>query len=104
MKKIFFTINDKWLEFLKDISITKKLPVLLGVQITIPLILIGLLSYIISTNILEVSSIEHSRNILNSIKFNIMDYTNNIELISQSILYEKKIYTVLNNEQNDRYS
>ena len=104
MKKKFFDINDSWLKFLKDISIKKKLPILLGVQIAIPLLLISFLSYIISTNIIEKKSIEYSHNLLNSIKFNITDYTNNIELISQDILYEKKIYDVLNNEQNGNYS
>lgn len=66
------------------------------VQILVPLILIGYLSYRNSEGIIKEKSTDYSRDILNMIQLRLNDNTNNLTIISQDLLYDSKIYNVLN--------
>ncbi len=84
-----------FLKFYKNLSIRNKLISTLLVQILIPLVLIGYLSYKNSESIINDNSANYSRDILNMIQLRLDDYTHNLTNISQDLLYEDKIYTAL---------
>ncbi|HEX2945024.1 MAG TPA: sensor histidine kinase [Clostridia bacterium] len=83
------------LKFYKNLSIRNKLISTLFVQILIPLVLIGYLSYKNSESIIKENSTNYSRDILNMIQLRLADYMDNLTNISQDLLYEDKIYTAL---------
>ncbi len=84
-----------FLKFYKNLSIRNKLVSTLFVQILIPLVLIGYLSYKNSESIINENSTNYSRDILNMIQLRLDDYTDNLTNISQDLLYEDRIYTAL---------
>lgn len=83
------------LKFYRDLPIRRKLVLVLYIQILVPLILVGYLSYRNSENIIKEKSTDYSRDILNMIQLRLNDYTNNLTIISQDLLYDNKIYNVL---------
>ncbi len=87
-----------------SISLKKKLPIMLCIQILVPLLVISSLSYLISARAIRDKSINHSGNLLGAMKHQITNYTQGLELISQSILYERKIYEVLTLEDTSQDS
>lgn len=78
----------------KNLSIKKKILLILYIQIVIPIALIIFMSY--SADIIYNKSIMYSQDILKTIELRLNDYTNNIRLLSQDLLYEEKIYDILN--------
>lgn len=83
------------LKFYQNLSIRSKLILVLFIQILIPLVLIGFLSYKNSESIIKENSTDYSRDILNMIQLRLGDYLENLTKISQDLLYEEKIYDVL---------
>lgn len=79
----------------KNMPIKIKLIAMLFIQVLVPLILIGFLSYKNSESIIKENSTDYSRDILNMIQLRLSDYVDNMTEISQDILYEEKIYDVL---------
>lgn len=91
----------KLLRFYRNLPIRRKLVLVLYIQILIPLILVGYLSYRNSEDIIKVRSTEYSRDILNMIQLRLNDYINNLTIISQDLLYENKIYEILKDEKKN---
>jgi two-component system sensor histidine kinase YesM len=88
------------LKFYRNLPIRNKLVLVLYIQILIPLILIGYLSYKNSEGIIMEKSTAYSRDILNMIQLRLNDYIENLTDISQDLLYDNKIYDVLNTSPN----
>lgn len=86
------------LKFYRDLPIRSKLVLVLYIQILVPLVLVGYLSYRNSEGIIKEKSTDYSRDILNMIQLRLNDYINNLTIISQDLLYDNKIYNVLKNE------
>ncbi len=85
------------LRFYRNLSIRKKLVSALFIQILVPLLLLGFLSYKNSEGIIKENSTDYSRDILNMIQLRLDDYLENLIEISQDLLYEDKIYDTLQN-------
>jgi len=86
------------LKFYKNLSIKKKMFLILYIQIIIPLILIGYMSYKISSDIIQKKSVAYSEDILHMIELRLKDYVYNLNMISQDIIYDRKVYQILNND------
>jgi len=85
----------------KNVSIKRKLPLVFAMQIIVPLLLMGVVSFRISEDIIRTKSINYSGDLLSLMKFSIKEYASNLTLISQNILYEDKIYSVLNSDEEN---
>ena len=85
-----------FLKFYRNLPIRRKLLLILYIQIIIPLIFLGYLSYRSSEEMIKKKSVEHSQDILHMIELRLMDYVENLTIISQDLLYDKKIYGILN--------
>jgi two-component system sensor histidine kinase YesM len=93
MKKI----KGKLARLYKNLSIKRKILLIFYIQVTIPLILIGFVSYKISSDIIYKKSVAYTQNILHTIELRLNDYVNNLIMVSQDFLYDKKIYDVISN-------
>ncbi len=85
----------KLLKFYRNLSIRSKLVLVLYIQILIPLVLVGYLSYKNSESIIKENSTDYSRDILNMIQLRLNDYMSTLTEISQDLLYEDMIYNAL---------
>lgn len=90
------------LRFYRNLPIRSKLVLVLYMQILIPLILVGYLSYSTSEGIIKDKSAAYSRDILNMIQMRLNDYVNNLTAISQDLLYEDRLYDILRDTDVDR--
>ncbi len=88
------------LKIYRNQSIKIKLVSVLFIQILIPLILIGFLSYKNSESIIKENSTDYSRDILHMISLRLDDYISNLTQISQDLLYEEKIYDALKSSRD----
>lgn len=91
------SIKGKLARIYKDLSIKKKILLIFYIQVTIPLILIGFMSYKISSDIIYKKSVAYTQNILHTIELRLNDYVNNLIMVSQDFLYDKKIYDIISN-------
>lgn len=94
--------SGRLLSFYRNLPIRSKLVLVLYMEILFPLILVGYLSYSTSEGILKDKSAAYSRDILNMIQMRLNDYVNNLTVISRDLLYEEKIYDILNDRGLDR--
>jgi two-component system sensor histidine kinase YesM len=92
--------NGGLLKVFRKISIKTRLVLLLMIQILIPLVLIGFLSYKNSESIIKENSTDYSRDILHMIRLRLDDHVNNLIQISQDLLYEEKVYEALKSDSN----
>lgn len=97
MKKII----GKLTRIYKDMSIKKKILFIFYIQVTIPLILIGFMSYKISSDIIYKKSVAYTQNTLHTIELRLNDFVNNLIMVSQDFLYDKKIYDIISNNKSD---
>lgn len=91
----------KLLKFYWNLSIRHKLLLILYVQIFIPLLLLGYLSYRNSEEIINKRSIDYSQDILQMIEMRLEDYVHNLTVISQNLIYDKEIYNILNSDSKN---
>lgn len=89
-------MENKVLKVYRNLSIRSKLLLVLYIQITIPLILIGFISYRISAGIIQDKFISYSQDILSTIEIRMDDYVANINTLSQDFLYDQTVYDYLN--------
>lgn len=92
----------KLLRFYRNLPIRSKMLLILYIQIIIPLILIGFFSFRNSESIIKKKSENYSTDVLQMIKLRLADHINNLAVISQDLLYDMKIYEVLNSEVNSK--
>jgi two-component system sensor histidine kinase YesM len=88
------------LKLYRNLPIRKKLVLVIYVQILIPLVLVGYLSYKNSESIIMEKSTAYSTDILKMIQLRLNDYIDNLTEISQDLLYESKIYDALEYRQD----
>ncbi len=84
----------------KNLPIKQKLLLILNIQVILPLIFIGLMSYMISEHIIEKKSIEYTQDILQVMELRLKDYVNSLTEESQNLLYENQIYSALINNES----
>jgi len=69
------------------------------IQIIIPMIFMGFLSYRSSEETVKRISMNYAQDMLQMIELRFQDFINNLNVISQDLLYDKKIYNILNQER-----
>ena len=88
------------LQIYRNISIKKKLLLVLYIQILIPLIFIGFFSYKSSEQIITSKSMSYSKDILSLIELRLQDTVKNLNIISQDLSNDQRIYAALINDDN----
>lgn len=89
------------LQFYKNISIKKKLLLVLYIQILVPLIFIGFFSFINSERIITENSVDYSNDILSLIELRLQDTIRNLNTISQDLSGDERIYSALINDDDN---
>lgn len=89
------------LQFYRNISIKKKLLLVLYIQILLPLIFIGFFSFKSSEEIITNKSISYSKDILSLIELRLQDTVRNLNIISQDLRSNENIYQALINDYNN---
>ncbi|WP_024831443.1 sensor histidine kinase [Ruminiclostridium josui] len=82
-------------QFYKNISIKKKLLLVVNLQILIPLIFVGFFAYKSSEEIINSKSLSYSNDVLSSIGLRLQDTVTNLTNISGDISMDKNIYDAL---------
>ncbi|NLX76201.1 MAG: sensor histidine kinase [Clostridiaceae bacterium] len=88
-------LKNRIVKFYKDLSIKKKLLLAFYIQIIIPMIFMGFLSYRNSAETIKQMSTNYAKDILQMIELRFNDYLSNLSIISQDLLYDKTIYNAL---------
>ena len=88
-------MRSRIIKFYKDLSIKKKLLLAFYIQIIVPMIFMGYLSYRNSERTIKNMSMNYAQDILQMIELRFEDYVDNLNIISQDLLYDKSIYKVL---------
>jgi len=88
-------LKKKIVKFYKDLSIKKKLLLAFYIQIIIPMIFMGFLSYRNSAQTIKQISTNYAKDILQMIELRFDDFLSNLSVISQDLLYDKTIYNAL---------
>lgn len=93
--------TKKITSFYKNISIKYKLLLLFYIQIIIPLIFIGYMSYEKSSAVIKDKSVTYSQDILKTIEMRLNDMADNMDALSRDLLYDRRVYDVLNYSGNE---
>ncbi len=89
------------LQFYRNISIKKKLLLVLYIQILIPLVFIGFFSFKSSEEIITNKSLSYSKDILSLIELRLQDTVRNLNIISQDLSSDESIYEALMNDDSN---
>lgn len=89
------------MRFYRDIPIKTKLLLVLYIQILIPLIFIGFFSFKSSEEIITNKSLAYSNDILSLIELRLQDTIRNLDIISQDLNNDQRIYSALINDDNN---
>ncbi len=87
----------------KDLPIKNKMLLVFYIQIFITVIFIGGLFYNKIDRVMEEHAIDLSQDTLKIIETRTSDFTDNVEAISQDLLYDQEIYDVLLDDRSDKY-
>ncbi|MDA3847275.1 MAG: sensor histidine kinase, partial [Vallitaleaceae bacterium] len=88
----------------KKLSIKQKFLMLFSIQIIIPLLFMGMMLYRTSNEIIQKKSIDYSVDILKMIELRFNDFSDNIEVAAQDILYDPIVFEVLEDNANGMHS
>ncbi|QNU68333.1 sensor histidine kinase [Ruminiclostridium herbifermentans] len=88
------------IRFYRNISIKKKIFLILYIQILIPLIFIGYFSFKTSENIIVEKSKTYSNELLSIIELRLQDTINNLNMLTQNIGNDEGIYSALLNDDS----
>ncbi len=88
-------IIPKGMQLLKSFSIQQRLLLLFSIQILIPLLFMGTMLYRTSRNIIQNKSIEYTQDLLTMVELRLNDFSNNVKVASQDMLYDRVIYNIL---------
>jgi two-component system, sensor histidine kinase YesM len=97
MKK---NILRKLLSYYKDLPIKNKLLLLFYIQIIIPLLLIGYMSYEKSSEIIKNKSVKYSSDIIKMMELRYRDLSENLNALSLELLYDSRIHDALKEDNN----
>lgn len=101
--KVFSKLKSA-LQFYRNISIKKKLLLVIDIQILIPLIFIGFFSFISSEEIITNKSLSYSKDILSLIELRLQDTVRNLNIVSQDLSSNQSIYEALMSDDNNNIS
>jgi two-component system sensor histidine kinase YesM len=107
INKITSTLASKLMramKFYRNISIRKKLLLVLNIQILIPIIIISYFSFKSSEAIITNKSVADSNDILSLVELRLQDTLKNLNAISQDLSTNKDIYSVLINSDSNSNS
>lgn len=95
----------KILQLYRNIPIRDKMLLMLFVQVVIPVLLIGYLSFQNSATVVKNQSINYMQNILQTVDVRVNDFMESLETLSQELLYDTKIikYLTLREKQATEY-
>lgn len=88
-------IIPKGMQLLKSFSIQQRLLLLFSIQILIPLLFMGTMLYRTSRNIIQNKSIDYTQDLLTMVELRLNDFSNNVKVASQDMLYDRVIYNIL---------
>jgi two-component system sensor histidine kinase YesM len=88
------------IRFYRNISIKKKIFLILYIQILIPLIFIGYFSFKTSENIIIEKSKTYTNELLSVIELRLQETINNLSMLTQNIGNDEAIYTALLNDDS----
>jgi len=88
-------LKNRIIRFYKNLSIKKKLLLAFYIQIIIPMIFMGFLSYRNSADTIKRMSTNYAKDLLQMIELRFDDFLSNLSVISQDLLYDKTIYNAL---------
>jgi len=88
-------LKKKKISFYKNLSIKNKLLLAFYIQVIIPMIFMGFLSYSNSAETIKRMSTNYAKDLLQMIELRFNDYLSNLSIISQDLLYDKTIYNAL---------
>lgn len=94
MLKIKLIIRNL-IKYYRKISIYKKFLVVSYIQIFIPIILIGVLSFRISSDLIFKKYVGYTSDVIKTARLRIVDKINELNSITQDILYQTELYNVL---------
>lgn len=80
-------------KFYRNLPIRQKLMLVLNIMLIIPLVGVSYLSFKSSEESLKKKSTQYSQDIIRLLELRLKDYTNNVYLISQDLLQDKRVLT-----------
>ncbi|WPX09370.1 sensor histidine kinase [Anaerocellum danielii] len=83
------------LKYFRSISIGKKFLAVSYIQIFIPIILIGVLSFRISSDLIFRKYVGYTTDVIKTARLRIVDKINELNSITQDILYQTELYNIL---------
>ncbi|WP_029228036.1 sensor histidine kinase [Caldicellulosiruptor acetigenus] len=83
------------IKYYRTISIDKKFLAVSYIQIFIPIILIGVISFRISSDLIFKKYVGYTSDVIKTARLRIVDKINEINSITQDILYQTELYNVL---------
>ncbi|WAM31957.1 sensor histidine kinase [Caldicellulosiruptor naganoensis] len=92
-------ILDRFLKYYRSISIDKKFLAVAYIQIFIPIILIGVVSFRISSDLIFEKYIGYTSDVIKTARLRIVDKINELNLITQDVLYQSELYNILEKAQ-----
>lgn len=84
-----------------NLSLQKKLMMLLFILTFTPMIFIGYLSYKNSEDILYAKSVGYSKDIIKMLELRLEDFSNNLKIISKDLILDNRVYGVFKRKSND---
>lgn len=94
---------NRLLRIYRNFSIGKKMMLLFGVQIMIPILFMGILLYRNAEEIINNKSINYAMDLIKMIELRINDFDKDVKSITLDLLYEDVLYEVLNSKEEDDY-
>ncbi len=88
-------------KFYKKMSIKQKLLLLFSVQIIIPMAFMGMMFYKNTESIIQNKSVSYSADLLKMIELRMNDFSSNLVSITDDILYDAKMYAILDEKKSD---
>ncbi|QEH69152.1 cache domain-containing sensor histidine kinase [Cellulosilyticum sp. WCF-2] len=87
--------------FYKKMSIKQKLLLLFSVQIIIPMAFMGMMFYKNTESIIQNKSVSYSADLLKMIELRMNDFSSNLVSITDDILYDAKMYAILDEKKSE---
>lgn len=87
--------------FYKKLGIKQKFLLLFSIQIIIPLVFMGMMLYRTSTDIIQNKSIDYSVDMLKMIELRFNDFSDNVKVASEDLLYDPDVYEILQKDDTD---
>lgn len=91
----------KFLKYYRSISIDKKFLAVAYIQIFIPIILIGVISFRISSELIFKKYVGYTSDVIKTARLRIVDKINELNLITQDVLYQNELYNILEKAQKN---